>query len=221
MKILELNNDNKKLQYLRSKDPTFSELVDTIGDLAIVIEDDRFSTLVRFIVGQLLGIKAAITINNRLGEVLNKDISPENILCASTDVLRTSGISKQKVTYIKDLSEKTISSEVDLLEMDNLDNNEVIKRLTKIKGVGIWTAEMFLIFALGRTDVLPQSDVSIQRATKWLYGYDGKVKGLNAVHRESEKWEPEYTIVCFYLWEAVNRGFVDSYSGLSELNIKF
>jgi DNA-3-methyladenine glycosylase II len=149
--------------------------------------------------------------------MLCPEFTPEHVKQIPVEHLREAGVSRPKIAYIHDLCAKIESNELDFDGIHQLDNQEIIKKLTSVKGIGKWTAEMFLIFSLGRTDVLSLADVGLQRAAKWLYSgmpVDAPDKYLE---QYGPKWHPYESIVSLYLWEAVDRGYVDSGKSIDEL----
>lgn len=165
---LKVDINNSDVLILRQKDKVLSQLIGCIGNLTIDLEKDYYSALVKRIIGQQLSLKSTDTIWNRLCK--DSDfVSVEYILEFSDNALRGFGISRAKICYIKDLANKVMSSEIELEKLSGLSNEEVTNQLTKVKGIGLWTAEMFLIFSLGRENVLSSNDVSIKNAIKWLY----------------------------------------------------
>lgn len=202
--ILNFNYESPEVLKLREIDPTLECLIKYIDGVSITLKDNLYQALVRQIVGQQLSIKAADTIWGRV-ESLCRDFKPERINEVSNEELRAVGISKQKISYIRDLSSKIISGDLTLEKMYLMEDHEVISTLTNVKGIGRWTAEMFLIFSLGRQNVLSLGDISLQRSARWLFQNDTLDLSTNY-----EKWSPYNTIVSLYLWEAVNRGYVDS-----------
>ncbi|QIZ07621.1 DNA-3-methyladenine glycosylase 2 family protein [Priestia megaterium] len=204
---------NEKLEYLSKKDPILGRLIDIIGQLALYKREDHYISLVKSIIGQQLSVKAAGTIIARFMNFTGCTITPDKIIMFSDETLREIGISYRKIKYIKDLSQKVLDKEIKLEALDKLSNEEVINTLTNVKGIGIWTAEMFLIFSLGRENVLSLLDVGLQRGAKWLYNCsDGKTTLMD----KGTNWFPYTSIASLYLWEAVNRGFVNTHKSFDD-----
>ena len=120
---------------------------------------------------------------------------------------RNAGLSRPKISYIKDLSQKVITKEVDFETLCTLPNTVIMSQLTKVKGIGIWTVEMFLIFSLGRLNVLSIGDLGIKRSIQWLYGLKTS-PGERAMKILYKKWAPYQTVASLYLWEVINQGFI-------------
>lgn len=209
-KQLAMRTDSRELQILSQTDPQLGKLIAMIGDLTIELRDNYFESLVRSVIGQQLSVKAASTIWNRTRELCG-EITPDKILATSDDLFRSAGLSKAKVAYVKDLSGKVRSGELALLTLHHLANDDVIAALKQVKGIGQWTAEMFLIFSLGRLDILSLGDAGLQRAAVWLYGQEAGQTGVDLAHI-GQQWAPNRTIGSLYLWEAINRGYVDGKS---------
>lgn len=206
-KILRFQKNDEVLQALSKADEKINYLIQLIGDYTLELERDFFKALVQSIVGQQLSIKAAETIFARL-ENLCGQVTPDRILSLSENELKSAGLSKKKIEYIKDLSEKVMSGAVDLEKLDSMDDEEVIRTLVQVKGIGRWTAEMFLIFSLGRPDIFSLQDFGLQLAVKGLYGLSDwpDKKTLESI---SQRWKPYRTAASLYLWEAKNRGYIN------------
>lgn len=174
----------------------------------MTLKTDYLGSLVSFIVGQQLSPKAAQTILNRLLSLCN-ELMPNCIQQTTYEQILLCGISKQKARHLKNLSHSVLTGEVVLSDLDALEDEQFIQKLTKIKGIGRWTAEMFLIFSLDRRDVFSQGDTGLQRAIKWFYV---KPVDPSRVSLISDKWRPFRSIASLYLWEAINNGYVDSSS---------
>lgn len=146
--------------------------------------------------------KAAATIIARLEEAAG-GLKPKAIATMSDEALRACGLSTQKRSYLRDLAEKTLSREVRFPSLEKLSDDEVIERLTVVKGVGVWTAQMFLMFALKRLDVLPAGDLGIQAAMQKAYGLEDRPKPEEVV-RLAEPWRPYATVASWYLWRSLD-----------------
>jgi DNA-3-methyladenine glycosylase II len=168
--------------------------------------EDAYGALVRSIVGQQLSVKAASAIYGRLVAPFGgRSPTPAELLTAEEDDLRAVGLSRPKIRYLKDLARRVEASELDLAGLGELTDDEVIARITSAKGLGRWTADMFLMFHLGRPDVLPVGDLGIRRAVERAYGLSGlpDAKELTAI---AEPWRPERTLASLYLWESLTPG---------------
>jgi DNA-3-methyladenine glycosylase II len=160
-----------------------------------------FQNLVEAITNQQLSGKAASTIFGRVKDLCKGKISPEMILKLSETKLRGAGLSYAKIKYIKDLSSKVKSGELEINKLDKLTDEEVIKELVAVKGIGRWTAEMFLMFALARPDIFPVDDLGIQKGFEKVTGKKwDKVKSANIAEKH---WKPYRTIASWYLWRSL------------------
>jgi DNA-3-methyladenine glycosylase II len=164
------------------------------------VPDDRFEALLRVIVGQQLSIKAARTISRRLADPF--DVPLPLILAADVDELRAIGLSRAKVGYVRSLSEHVISGELDVEGLDELNDDEVIARPTAVRGLGRWSADIFLIFQLGTRDVLPVSELGIRRAIERLVGSTTGL-AVRELEQIAEPWRPHRTLASLYLWESL------------------
>jgi DNA-3-methyladenine glycosylase II len=166
--------------------------------------DDAYGTLVRTIVGQQLSTKAARTIYARLVALFGDNPpTPSEFLAAEEAALRAAGLSRQKIGYLRDLAARVESGELDLDTLHQLPDEEVSARITAVKGLGRWSADMFLIFHLRRPDVLPVGDLGIRRAAEKVYGLPG-LPDADDLRALAEPWRPWRTLACLYLWEALD-----------------
>jgi 3-methyladenine DNA glycosylase/8-oxoguanine DNA glycosylase len=207
-KLLEFKKDEIVLKSICSSDKHLGYLVNLVGDYRLDMRMEYFPALVRSIVGQMLSIKVAQSIWQRVLS-LCPGMKPEVILSVDDELFRSTGLSKSKTLYIKDLAFKVSSGKLDLDSLNLLSDEEVIKALATVKGIGKWTAEMFLIFSLGRPDVLSLNDIGLKRAVKWLYNLD-EIPDNAAMTDLGDKWKPYRTAASLYLYEVINRGYIDN-----------
>ena len=166
------------LEHLRKSDDKLAAVIDEHGPLDLEARvrgrpAEAYGALVRSIVGQQLSVKAARSIYNRVADHFGGSTpTPEELLAADPDALRACGLSRAKVTYLRSLAEHVISGELELERLDDLGDEEVAREITAVKGLGQWTADMFLIFHLGRPDILPVGDLGVRRAVERLYGLE-------------------------------------------------
>src|SRR5581483_6022419 len=156
----------KAILHLKKSDPILATIIESVGPYKMNYDEPAFHSLAEAIVYQQLHGKAAATIFKRLTDLAGEPLVPENILKLSEEQLRAVGLSKQKLSYLRDLADKTHSGALDFSRLPDLPDAEVIKCLTQVKGIGVWTAHMFLMFALRRPDVLPTGDLGIQMAIR-------------------------------------------------------
>lgn len=190
-------------QHLRKADPVMKALIRQVGPFTLRPMRDRFTMLVRSIVSQQISTAAAKTILNRLLEACDAtSFTPERLLQFDLDQLRSLGVSRQKATYLLNLCEKSVTREIDLSSIGRCRDEEVIAQLTQVKGIGRWTAEMFLIFSLGRLDIFPFDDLGIRAAMARQYRLDEYPNKATAAEI-SEPWAPYRTIASWYLWRSL------------------
>ena len=195
----------KALAHLRT-DPALARVIAQVGACRFAprAEGTHFDALVRAIVYQQLSGKAAATIHGRLlGLFGGRAPSPAELVATPDERLRSVGLSRQKLTYIKDLAARVESGEVPLADLDALPDDEIIVALVKVKGIGRWTAQMFLMFRLGRPDVLPELDLGVQKAIQRAYRLRSLPKP-DRVRKIGAKWAPYSTVACWYLWRSLD-----------------
>lgn len=180
------------IDHLR-KDPVLAQALDRVKLTSMEASTDYFSDLCETIVNQQLSEKAGATIWKRFAALFAK-LTPATVLAASDEKIRTSGISRSKISYIKNLAR--FAQKSDLRKLEKLHDEDVTAELTKIKGIGRWTAEMFLMFSLGREDVFSESDAGLKRAIVKLYGKRNMEKII-------AKWSPYKTYACRVLWKSL------------------
>jgi len=197
------NMYDKAIKHFKKSDPVLYKIAVSIEVQELIPVTNHFLKLVRSIVGQQLSIKAASTIYSRLEELFPKgEITPERILKMDKEKIRSCGISYSKIEYIKDLSEKVMDKHLDLENINSLDNETIIKNLTIVKGIGPWSAEMFLMFSLARPDVFSTGDLGLKNAIKKHYKLDEiSSEDLLTI---SAKWSPYRTYACLILWKSLD-----------------
>ena len=200
--------DTEATEYLRRQDPVLRRLIDALGPIDPAIDrrasrPDPFIALARAIVGQQVSTKAAASIWAKFEAALGGDPSPQAVVEAEVEVLRGAGLSGAKAAYVRDLAEHVVSGELDLEGIADLGDEDVVADLTEIKGIGRWTAEMFLIFHLGRPDVISAGDLGIRRAIEIAYELDD-LPGPTDMERISDSWRPQRTLACLYLWRSLD-----------------
>jgi DNA-3-methyladenine glycosylase II len=166
--------------------------------------DDAYGALLRAIVGQQLSVKAARTIYDRLCDLYgDRTPTPAELIATDPDELRGVGLSRAKAAYLRDLAEHVEDGELDLDELPELGDDEVSAQLIAIKGLGRWTVDMFLMFHLGRPDILPVGDLGIRRAVQIAYRLDG-LPDPAQLTRIAQPWQPHRTLACLYLWASLD-----------------
>jgi len=190
------------IHHLRRNDPVLAEIIRRVGDYRIEFREPGFETLVKSIVYQQLSGRVASIIFQRLVKAAGAGLTPASVLKLRPERMRRLGLSKQKTEYIRDLARHTRDKRVVFEELETLTDAEVIERLTEVKGIGVWTVHMFLMFALRRTDVLPVGDLGIRNAIKAAYGLNQSPTPAE-VEAMGARWRPYCTVASWYLWRSL------------------
>ena len=193
------------LARLAASDTVMARLIEQRGPLTLTPTDSYFFTLVESIASQQLASKAADTIVRRIRALVPDKEAPdaEGVLALPDQALRDAGLSWSKVSYVKDLAGRVASGQLDLAHISQMDDEEAIKALVAVKGIGRWTAEMFLIFSLARPDVLAVDDYGLQAAMKRLYNLPTLPKP-SAMREKAEPWRPYRSYASLYLWRSLD-----------------
>lgn len=196
-------------EYLRRADPVLRKLIDDRGPIDPETDrrgsrPDAYEALARAIVGQQLSTKAAASIWAKLQEAFGgRTPTPAEALAADTELIRAAGLSTSKVAFLRDLAERVEDGDLDLERIAELPDEDVIAALIEVHGIGRWTAEMFLIFHLGRPDVVSTGDLGIRRAVQIAYGLED-LPAPAELERIAEAWRPQRTLACLYLWRSLD-----------------
>ena len=193
----------KAVIHLKKSDPVLRSIIERVGPCRMEFGPAEFSSLAEAIVYQQLNGKAAVTIFKRFAELAGAPVTPEGILKLSNEQLRAVGLSKQKSAYLKDLAAKTAAGLLDFSRLPDLSDEQVIQHLTQVKGIGVWTAHMFLIFSLRRPNILPTGDYGVQMAVKKHYRKRKLPKPLE-MEKIARAWEPYRSIACWYMWRSLD-----------------
>jgi DNA-3-methyladenine glycosylase II len=203
---------NAAARELAAADPAMAELIERIGEIDLATRlrrrseerpEDAYGALLRAIVGQQLSTKAARTIYRRVRELFGgRTPSPEQLLEASEDELRDCGLSGRKVEYVRDLATHVLDGELELGRLGELSDEQAIAEIVAVRGLGRWTAEMFLLFHLERPDVLSGGDLGIRKAVQVEYGL-AEMPAPSRVLEIGEKWRPHRSLASLYLWESL------------------
>lgn len=194
----------KEISYLKNKDKKLAEVIEKVGLIERETDPELFSALVHHIVGQQISTKAQATIWERIKNSFGS-VTPERVLNASMDEIRSFGISLRKVEYIKDFAEKVHTGEFDIEAAEKMEDDELIKYLTTLKGVGVWTAEMILLFCLQRPNVFSFDDLAIQRGLRMVYHHRKIDRKL--FEKYKRRFTPYCSVASLYLW-AVSNGAI-------------
>lgn len=193
----------KAVKFLK-KDPKLAKIIYQVGKYEISLVKNPYKSLIDAIITQQLSGAAADSISKKFQKLYQRYPKPINVINTSDSKLRSVGLSKMKVTYIKDLSEKIQSKELRISSLKDRSDEEVISRLTQVKGIGRWTAEMFLIFSLGRLDVLPVGDLGLRKGIQRLYSMP-ELPEKDKIEEIAERWRPYRTVATWYIWKSLNQ----------------
>ncbi len=186
------------------QDPVLASIVQRIGPYGITYREPTFETLVRSIVAQQLSTKVARVIFGRLADRMPEGVvTPENVLRLRVSTMRKLGLSGQKTDYIRSLAQHAKQGTLCFEDLPGMNDEDVIQCLTQVKGIGVWTAHMFLIFALQRPDILAVGDFGVRSAIRKAYGLE-KLPTPAEVERIAERWRPHSTAACWYLWRSLD-----------------
>lgn len=188
------------VKHLSQVDPVLKDLIRRVGPFTLKTHRDRFDLLVRSIISQQISTKAARSIRLKLVDrVAPEGIGPDSLSRLSDADLRTVGLSSQKVSYLRDLTERTRQGTLQLHRFGRMCDADVIEQLVEVRGIGLWTAQMFLMFALGRLDVFPHDDLGLRSSIKQLYGLT-ELPDKKTSHAIAAPWAPYRTIASWYCW---------------------
>ena len=193
------------VEQLRSRDPMMKKLIDRVGEIELKPGGDAFTHLCREIVGQQLSGRVADVIHGRFRALYprRKILRPHEVLATPHEKLRACGMANSKAAYLNDLAQKFYDGTIEPRKLKNLSDEEASAELKKVKGIGQWTADMFLIFGLGRPNVFPVGDLGIQKAIQSAYGFK-KRPSERTMKTLAKKWHPYCTIATLYLWRHID-----------------
>ena len=196
--------DKKAVKFLK-KDPKFAKIIMQIGDYNVKITKNRYQSLVEAIISQQLSGSAANSIIKKFRKLYkSKFPKPGDVIKTSDSKLRTTGLSKMKIIYIKELSKKIESKELNMRKISSQIDEQVIEILSGVKGIGRWTAEMFLIFSLGRLDILPVGDLGLKKGIQSMYSLK-ELPEEEQIEQLAESWKPYRTVATWYLWKSLQK----------------
>ena len=195
----------KAIRHLRGADPVMKSVIDVVGPFVLRLERDRFGMLVRSIISQQISTGAARSIRRRLEELAAPEgLQPANLARFTADELRSVGLSPQKASYLADLAHKVNEGSIDLRQIGRRTDERIIEQLTRVRGIGRWTAQMFLIFSLGRLDVFPQDDLGVRTAIRNHYGLTD-LPDKKAAVAIAAPWRPYASVASWYCWRTLDR----------------
>lgn len=202
--IITLNMNTPSVQYLCKKDKRLAKVISMVGDISYLPYEDGYAFLIHEIIEQMLSVKAGAKIYARLKDLCNDLISPENISKLSDDEIKSIGTSANKVNYIRSLTNAILSNKILLEKLPYLSDDEVCKTLMTVKGIGKWTAHMYLIFVLNRPDILPIEDVAFLQSYEWIYKDSNR--SADSIKKRCKKWKPYSSTAARYLYRALDMG---------------
>jgi DNA-3-methyladenine glycosylase II len=194
----------KAINHLRQKDAVLAAIIEQVGRYRMEYKPATFHSLARSIVFQQLSGKAAATIFGRLVAATSDPLQPEAVLKLRLEDMRPLGLSQQKAAYVRDLAERTARGQIRFDRLSRLTDEKIIEELTQVKGVGVWTVHMFLMFALRRPNVLPIGDLGIRNAIQRAYKLD-KSPDPADIQRIAEPWQPYCSVASWYLWRSLEQ----------------
>jgi DNA-3-methyladenine glycosylase II len=191
------------VRHLKSSDPILAAIIERIGPCRMEFGPPEFCSLAEAIVYQQLNGKAAVTIFKRFCDLAGDPVTPEGILKLTEVQMRSVGLSKQKSSYLVDMAQRATRGELNFTRLAEMADEAVIQHLTQVKGVGVWTAQMFLMFTLRRPNILPTGDYGVQVAMKKHYR-KRKLPKPEQMEKIARPWEPYRSIACWYLWKSLD-----------------
>lgn len=186
-----------EINYLKKKDKKLSQAINRIGKIERRVIPDLFAALINGIIGQQISSKAADTVWNRFINLVG-EINPKTVILTDINDIQKCGMTVRKATYIKDIAENVYSGELDINELNNLSDEEVIKKLSSLNGIGVWTAEMLMIFSMERPDIVSWGDLAIRRGMCNLYHHKELTK--KQFERYKKRYSPYGSVASLYLW---------------------
>ena len=189
--------------HLRNADPVMAAIINRVGPYEMARREPTFETLARSIAFQQLNGKAAATIFARLRKAVGRRFTAAAFLRLTPDELRACGLSRQKIASLTDLANRVAARQIDFRKLSELSDEEIVVLLSQVKGVGVWTVQMFLMFALERPNVMPLSDFGIRNAVRKAYGLSEMPKPAELIEL-SKAWHPYCTVACWYLWRSLD-----------------
>jgi DNA-3-methyladenine glycosylase II len=203
MFVIQSRAMRKAILHLKKSDPVLRAIIERVGPYKIEYGEPTFHSLAESILYQQLNGKAAVVIFDRFTKAAGDPLTPEGILKLSDAQMRAVGLSKQKTAYLRDLAQKTKDGLLNFERLNDMSNEEVIEHLTQVKGIGVWTAHMFLMFTLRRPNVLPTGDYGIQMAMKKHYR-KRRLPKPDQMEKIAKPWEPYRSLACWYLWKSLD-----------------
>ena len=194
----------KALAHLRRADPVLRKVIEQVGPCRLrpLVDGSHFEFIARAIIYQQLSTRAAATIHGRVQALCGGVVSADPLIRLSDDALRGAGLSRQKLGYLRDLSARAANGSFDTIRLPEMPDEEVTRQLIQVKGVGVWTAQMFLMFRLGRPDILPVLDLGIRKGVQRAYRLR-KLPDAKRVEKIAAPWAPYRTVGSWYMWRVL------------------
>jgi DNA-3-methyladenine glycosylase II len=189
--------------HLRKADPVLAQIIKRVGPCVLITREPTFETLARSITFQQLHGKAAATIFERVRKLVGRRFTAAAFLKHTPEELRACGLSRQKIASLTDLAERVVRREINFRTLPTLEDEVIIELLSRVRGVGVWTAQMFLMFALERRNIMPLSDLGIRNAVRRAYALE-KLPTPADLTKLAEKWHPYCSIASWYLWRSLD-----------------
>lgn len=189
--------------HLQNSDPVLAKIIERVGPYRLTTREPTFETLARSIAFQQLSGKAAGTIFGRLKSAVGRRFTAAAFLKLSPEKLRACGLSRQKIASLTDLAERVARREINFRRLVDLEDAQIVEVLSQVRGVGVWTAQMFLIFALERPNVMPLADLGVRNAVRIAYGLS-ELPNASELAKLAEKWHPYCSTAAWYLWRSLD-----------------
>ncbi len=213
--VVTLDMETPSIQYLCKKDKRLAKVIGMVGTITYTKhDDDPYAFLIHEIIEQMLSIKAGATIYNRLVNLCDGILTPEAINSLSIEQIRSTGTSSTKASYIRGITENVLSGNLVFEDLIEMSDEAVFKKLLSLRGIGQWTAKMYLLFVLDRPDILPYEDVAFLQSYEWMY--NSKDRSKESVIKKCAKWKPYSSIASRYLYRALDTGLTKEKFHLSK-----
>lgn len=186
------------------RDPILGKIINSVGEYSLKKRNHHFAVLVESIISQQLATRAAEVIFSRFKDIYPKFPTASDILATKKSRLRSAGLSSMKIEYLKDLARKVDQGKIKMNTLSKLSDEEVVSQLTQVKGIGRWTAEMFLMFSLGRQDVLPVGDLGLRKGVQMAFSLSELPKP-SEVEKFGDRWRPYRSVATWYLWKSLQK----------------
>lgn len=204
--VVILNMNHPAVQYLCKQDKRLAKVINMVGAIRYTLHcEDPYAFLIHEIIEQMLSVKVGQIIYGRLEALCDGEISPEAVKRLSDEEIKSIGTANSKVDYIRNVTNAVLSGELDFSQLESLSDLEAMRKLMAVRGIGIWTAKMYLMFVMDRPNVLPVEDVAFLQAYQWMYKTNDRSK--DSVAKRCKKWSPYSTTASRYLYRALDMGF--------------